>query len=141
MTAFQGKPPGSGAGEMSRCTERLRPIIALTAKEVAAARRSRRAQAAPEQIAAALGAVVEEVGKALVQLRSLRPETTRGTLNATLAAQQVFLGERIEMSRSGKRLPPSPASCCNCGKKRPPARPTNVVKVSGRPGQARYPLF
>ena len=95
MTAFQGKPPGGGASEMSRRTERLRPIIALTAREVAAARQSRRAGAAPEQIADALSAAVEEVEKALVQMRSPRPETMRGTLNVTLAAHQVFLGERI----------------------------------------------
>ena len=95
MTAFQGKPPGGGAGEMSRRTERLRPAIALTPKEVAAARRSRRAGAAPEQIADALGAPLEEVEKALVQMRSPRPETTRGTLNVTLAAHKVFLQERI----------------------------------------------
>ena len=37
----------------------------------------------------------EEVEKALVQMRSARPETTRGTLNVTLAAHKVFLAERV----------------------------------------------
>ena len=33
--------------------------------------------------------------RALVQMRSPRPETTRGTLNVTLAAHKVFLAERV----------------------------------------------
>ena len=95
MTAFHGKPPGGSAGEMSRRTERLRPPIALHPKQVAEARRLRRAGAEPQQIAAALGAASEEVEKALVQMRSPRPETTRGTLNVTLAAHKVLLAERV----------------------------------------------
>ena len=95
MTAFHGKPPGGGAGEMSRRTERLRPAIGLTPKQVAEARRLRRAGAEPEAIAAGLGAALEEVEKALVQMRSPRPETTRGTLNVTLAAHRLFMAERI----------------------------------------------
>ncbi len=92
---FKGKPPGGGAGEMSRQTERLRPAIALSPAQVAEARRLRRLGAEPEQIARALGVAPEEVEKALVQMRSPRPETTRGTLNVTLAAHRVFLRERI----------------------------------------------
>ena len=95
MTTFHGKPPGGSAGEMSRRTERLRPPIALSPRAVAEARRLRRAGAEPEQIAIALGVPTDEVEKALVQMRSPRPETTRGTLNVTLAAHQVFLAERI----------------------------------------------
>ena len=95
MTAFRGKPPGSGAGEMSRRTERLRPAIALQPKQVSEARRLRRTGAEPEQIAASLGVALEEVEKALVQMRSPRPETTRGTLNVTLAAHRVFMTERV----------------------------------------------
>ncbi len=95
MTAFHGKPPGGSAGEMSRRTERLRPAIALSPPQVAQARRLRRSGAEPEQIAASLGVATEEVEKALVQMRSPRPETTRGTLNVTLAAHKVFLQERI----------------------------------------------
>ena len=95
MTTFHGKPPGGGAGEISRQTERLRPAIALSPAQVAEARRLRRLGAEPEQIAVALGAATEEVEKALVQMRSPRPETTRGTLNVTLAAHRVFLQERI----------------------------------------------
>ena len=37
---------------------------------------------------------VEEVEKALVQMRSPRPETTRGTLNVTLAAHRFVMAER-----------------------------------------------
>ena len=44
------------------------------------------ARAEPKQIATALSVATEEVEKALVQMRSPRPETTRGTLNVTLAA-------------------------------------------------------
>jgi hypothetical protein len=96
MTAFHGEPPGGGAGEMSRRTERLRPAIALRPAQVAEARRLRRLGAEPEQIATALGVAMEEVEKALVQMRSPRPETTRGTLNVTLAAHKVILAERID---------------------------------------------
>ncbi len=80
---------------MSRRTEILRPAIALRPAQVAEARRLRRQGAEPEQIATALGVATEEVEKALVQMRSPRPETTRGTLNVTLAAHKVFLQERI----------------------------------------------
>ena len=95
MAAFHGKQPGGGAGEMSRRTERLRPAIALRPAQVAEARRLRRLGAEPEQIGTAMGVALEEVEKALVQMRSPRPETTRGTLNVMLAAHKVFLAERI----------------------------------------------
>ncbi len=92
--AFRGKPPGSGSGEMSKRTEALRPAIALTPKQAAEARRLRRAGHAPETIAETLGLPAEEVEKALVQMRSPRPETTRGTLNVTLAAHRLVMQER-----------------------------------------------
>ena len=95
MTQFQGKPPGSGAGEMSRQTERLRPVLGLAPTQVSLARRLRRAGHEPEQIAEALAVPTEDVERALMQMRSPRPETTRGTLNVTLAAHKVFLAERI----------------------------------------------
>ncbi len=60
----------------------------------AKARRLRRAGAEPSAIAEALGVAVEEVEKALVQMRSPRPETTRGTLNVTLAAHRLIMQER-----------------------------------------------
>lgn len=93
--AFKGKAPGSGSGEMSRRTQLLRPSIALSAKQVGEARRMRRAGAEPEAIAAAMGLPLDEVEKALVQMRSARPETTRGTLNVTLAAHRLIMKERI----------------------------------------------
>ena len=92
--AFKGKPPGSGSGEMSKRTEALRPVIALTPKQAAEARRLRRAGHEPAAIAEALSLPAEEVEKALVQMRSPRPETTRGTLNVTLAAHRLIMQER-----------------------------------------------
>ncbi len=92
--AFQGKAPGSGAGDMSKRTELLRPPILLTPLQVQQARRMRRTGLAPEAIAQALGKPVDEVEKALVQMRMPRPETTRGTLNVTLAAHRVVMAER-----------------------------------------------
>jgi hypothetical protein len=93
--AFKGKAPGSGSGEMSRRTQLLRPLIALSDKQVSEARRMRRAGAEPEAIAAAMALPQDEVEKALVQMRSARPETTRGTLNVTLAAHRLIMKERI----------------------------------------------
>ena len=55
----------------------------------------RRAGAEPEAIAAAMALPQDEVEKALVQMRSARPETTRGTLNVTLAAHRLIMKERI----------------------------------------------
>jgi hypothetical protein len=95
MAEFQGKAPGGGAGEMSHRTKHLRPVIALRPGEIAEARRLRRQGEQPEEIASALGVATEEVEKALVQMRSPRPETTRGTINVTLAAHRVFHAERV----------------------------------------------
>jgi hypothetical protein len=92
--AFKGRPPGQGSGEMSARTAALRPSIALTGEQAAKARALRRRGAEPAAIAARFGVAVEEVEKALVQMRSRRPETTRGTLNVTLAAHRFVLGER-----------------------------------------------
>lgn len=92
--AFKGKPPGAGSGEMSHRTAALRPSIALTQAEATRARALRRKGEAPEAIAARFAVPVEEVEKALVQMRSPRPETTRGTLNVTLAAHRFVLAER-----------------------------------------------
>ena len=92
--AFRGKAPGSGAGDMSRRTVALRPTVLLSAKETTQARRMRRAGAAPAEIASALNKPLEEVEKVLLQMRMPRPETTRGTLNITLAAHRVVVAER-----------------------------------------------
>lgn len=93
--AFKGKPPGGGAGEMSHRTAALRPAMALTPEEAGKARALRRKGTDPEAIAARFGVPLEEVEKALVQMRSRRPETTRGTLNVTLAAHRFVLAERL----------------------------------------------
>ncbi len=92
--AFKGKPPGSGSGEMSRPTQALRPAIALSGAEARRARALRRQGEAPPVIADKLGLPLEEVEKALLQMRNPRPETTRGTLNVTLAAHRFVLSER-----------------------------------------------
>lgn len=92
--AFKGKPPGTGSGEMSRRTVALRPSIALPPRQRDEARRLRRMGHEPAQIAEAIGAPLEEVEKALVQMRMPRPETTRGTLNVTLAAHALVMKER-----------------------------------------------
>ena len=94
MTGFKGRPPGSGSGEMSRRTQALRPNIALEPKEAAKARTLRRQGLAPGEIAQRFQVPIEEVEKALVQMRSPRPETTRGTLNVTLAAHRFIMAER-----------------------------------------------
>lgn len=80
---------------MSHRTQLLRPAIALSPKQVSEARRMRRAGAEPDAIAAAMALPLDEVEKALVQMRSARPETTRGTLNVTLAAHRLIMKERI----------------------------------------------
>jgi hypothetical protein len=92
--AFKGKPPGTGSGEMSRTTQALRPAIALSEAEARKARALRRQGEAPPVIAERLGLPLEEVEKALLQMRNPRPETTRGTLNVTLAAHRFVLSER-----------------------------------------------
>lgn len=91
---FRGRAPGPGSGEMSRRTARLRPGIALSEKQIAEARKLRREGREPPEIAATLSADLAEVEKALVQMRTPRPETTRGTLNVTLAARALVLRER-----------------------------------------------
>ncbi len=91
---FKGQAPGAGSGEMSRRTEALRPAILLTPQEIQQARRLRRSGLEPERIAEAMGKPLDEVEKALVQMRMPRPETTRGTLNVTLAAHRVIMQER-----------------------------------------------
>lgn len=94
MARFSGKAPGAGSGEMSRRTQALRPPIGLTPQQVTQARRLRRSGAEPDEIATALSLPRDEVEKALVQMRSPRPETTRGTLNVTLAAHRLLMTER-----------------------------------------------
>ena len=91
---FKGKAPGSGAGDISKRTEALRPAILLTPKEVQVARRLRRNGHEPGAIAEVLAKPLDEVEKALVQMRMPRPETTRGTLNVTLAAHKIVMAER-----------------------------------------------
>jgi hypothetical protein len=94
LMAFKGKPPGNGAGDISKLTEALRPTILLTPKEAAEARQMRRAGLSAEDISAAMDKPLDEIEKVLVQMRMPRPETTRGTLNVTLAAHRLIMRER-----------------------------------------------
>lgn len=91
---FKGKAPGPGSGEMSKRTEELRPAIFLTPREITEVRRMRRAGLEVEVIARTVEKPVEEIEKALLQMRMPRPETSRGTLNITLAAHRLVMRER-----------------------------------------------
>lgn len=93
--AFKGKPPGNGAGDISKRTEALRPTILLTPREAAEARQMRRTGLSSDDIATAMGKPLDEIEKVLVQMRMPRPETTRGTLNVTLAAHRLIMRERV----------------------------------------------
>ncbi len=92
---FKGKAPGPGSGEMSKRTEALRPAIDLSPKEITEVRRMRRSGLDVDLIASTLNKPLEEVEKALVQMRMPRPETSRGTLNITLAAHRLVMRERL----------------------------------------------
>jgi hypothetical protein len=133
--AFKGKPPGAGSGEMSQRTAALRPGLALTAEEAARARRMRRQGMAADRIAAHFAVSLPEVEKALMQMRSPRPETTRGTLNVTLAAHRLVMAERIgeePLWQTVDRMLDELLRRRAAGKPRNPA---------GRAAQARLPLF
>jgi hypothetical protein len=92
--AFKGKAPQPGSGEMSKRTEALRPSIMLSPQEITIARRMRRSGAEPDIIAETLKMPLDEVEKALVQMRMPRPESSRGTVNVTLAAHRLIMQER-----------------------------------------------
>ena len=94
MATVKGKAPGGDAGEMSARTLALRPRIAMKPEEIRSARTLRRHGHEPEAIAASLSIPLEEIEKALLQMRSPRPETTRGTLNITLTARKLVARER-----------------------------------------------
>ena len=93
---------------------------------------------APAAIAARFGVPIEEVEKALVQMRSPRPESTRGTLNVTLAAHRFVLAERHgdeplwqtidrlvdELIRLRQRAAAQPAAAA---KRRVEARPDDML--------------
>src|ERR1700709_1100871 len=61
--AFKGKPPGNGAGDISKRTEALRPAMLLTPKEAADARRMRREGRSAESIAAVMDMPLDEIEK------------------------------------------------------------------------------
>ena len=72
-----------------RSPRQLAPALERRITRLRAKRRS------GPQIADALALPLDAVEKALVQMRSPRPETTRGTLNVTLAAHALIMKERV----------------------------------------------
>ncbi len=89
----------------------------------------RREGLSPEAISAAMEMPLDEIEKTLVQMRMPRPETTRGTLNVTLAAHALIMRERqgdepiwttvdrildellrLRAANTAQLPPPSPAS-------------------------------
>ena len=94
MESFKGKPPSSGSGEMSRRTRALRPLITLSKQQIEEVRRLRRGDLSPEAITTETSLPIEEIEKALLQMRTPRPETTHGALNVTLAARRIVMAER-----------------------------------------------
>ena len=94
MATVKGRAPGGDAGEMSARTLALRPRIDMRPDQIHSARSLRRQGQESGEIAARLEIPLEEIEKALLQMRSPRPETTRGTLNITLTARKLVAGER-----------------------------------------------
>ena len=97
MTApFQGTPPGLHAGDTSRRTVALRPDVGLTDEQVDRARALRKQGNDPEAIAFTLGAPLEAVERALLAMRTPKPDRTRRTLNVTREAGALVHRERQE---------------------------------------------
>ncbi|MFC0408861.1 hypothetical protein [Roseomonas elaeocarpi] len=94
MSGFAGTPPGHHAGDMSRRTQALRPDIGLSDEFVAAVRRMRKQGQEPADIAATLVVPVEVIERAMLAMRTPRPEATRGTLNVTKEAHDLVHRER-----------------------------------------------
>ncbi|MFT8245224.1 hypothetical protein [Roseomonas sp. BN140053] len=91
---FTSTPPGHHAGDTSHRTIRLRPDLGLAEEVVAAIRRERKKGQEPAQIAATLSLPVAAVDRALLALRTPRPERTRATLNVTREAAALVHREK-----------------------------------------------
>ncbi|MFC0410213.1 hypothetical protein [Roseomonas elaeocarpi] len=94
MSALQGTPPGYHAGDTSRRTRALRPDIGLSDEFVAAVRRMRKQGQEPADIAITLAVPVEVIERAMLAMRTPRPERMRGTLNVTREAHDLVHRER-----------------------------------------------
>jgi hypothetical protein len=125
VAAFHGKPPGGSAG---KCRTRpvAGPAIAARPAQVAEARRLRRLGAEPEQIASALSVATEEVEKALVQMRSPRPETNAALSTSRLPHTRSSWRSGATTSQSGRQSTGSWASCCSCGPRKPHRGPALI---------------
>lgn len=93
---FQGTPPGHSAGDASRRTLALRPDIGLSVELTDAIRRERRKGAEPTAIAATLSLPLEVVERALLAMRTPRPERTRRNLSSTMECGDFVHRERRE---------------------------------------------
>ena len=115
---FQGTPPGFHAGDMSRRTVALRPGLGLTDLQVENIRRLRRKRQDAPEIAAALEIDLDKVERALLAMRTPKPDRRRRSLNCTLEAAAFvdrerrpgeavwktvdrLVGELIELRRAG----------------------------------------
>ncbi|WP_338661745.1 hypothetical protein VQH23_16110 [Pararoseomonas sp. SCSIO 73927] len=83
---FAGTPPGFHAGDMSRRTVALRPGLGLTDLQVENIRRLRRKRQDAPEIAAALNLAQDKVERALLAMRTPKPDRKRRSLNVTLEA-------------------------------------------------------
>lgn len=91
---FHGTPPGFHAGDMSRRTVALRPDIGLAPELVEAVRRERKKGAEPPAIAETLAVPVEVVERAMLAMRTPKPDRRRRSLNCTLEACAFVDGEK-----------------------------------------------
>ncbi|MCK8785242.1 hypothetical protein M0638_12685 [Roseomonas sp. NAR14] len=91
---FHGTPPAPDCGAISPRTEALRPDIGLSEEVVGAIRRLRKQGQPAADIAATLALPIEVVERAMLAMRTDRPDSTRATLNVTREAARFVNGER-----------------------------------------------
>ena len=96
MTAIRSTPPGHYAGDMSRRTVALRPDIGLSQEVVEAIRRLRKRGIEPAAIAEEMALPQSVVDKALLAMRTPKPDRSRRTLNCTLETAALVHRERRE---------------------------------------------
>ena len=93
-------------------------------------------------IAETLGKPLDEVEKALVQMRMPRPETTRGTLNVTLAAHKLVMAERRgdePLWQTFDRIVDELLCLRGQVAERRPAAPRQAARLAARPADPTLP--
>ncbi|MBP0493058.1 hypothetical protein [Roseomonas indoligenes] len=83
---FQGTPPGFHAEDMSRRTVALRPTLDLTPLQIECIRQMRRKKMEAPEIAATLELDLDKVERAMLAMRTPKPDRRRRSLNVTLEA-------------------------------------------------------